>query len=230
MPATSCPVCGYTYDASLLFCGNCGASNPQAQRIRQIEQLLADGAELASPVPPSGTPPVQGDAADRAPALRTGKAFFRRIPKRLLIWLALAAVLLVALITAAGRIRRAGLGYHASPESLFTGFQKAMEDDDSDLISELFLPGQVDPYDADAVLILDELYMGDDQKLFLGVTEFTLLDIVMGEKGMTAYIIADTKFYSPSSSNPSYETYTITLMANKRDGKWYLNDAGSFFR
>ena len=51
-----CPQCGHEYDASLLFCGKCGAPNQQAQRIQQIEHLLASAAFRHAPIRPGVFP------------------------------------------------------------------------------------------------------------------------------------------------------------------------------
>lgn len=248
MPTYRCPKCGHEYDAGLLFCGNCGTPNNPAQRIHQIEQMLQGEAAPPAPAnpplsgvaapapeayapsgavpPPSGAPSiVLQDVAARKPAAEPEAAPVKKNPNRLIKWIALAVAAILVIVGAAGLIRQTLLGYHASPERLFAGFRKALEEEDGELMMELIQPEQVEQYTFDESTILDQIYIPDG--------ELKLLDVMEGKKGKVAYIFVtfreDTTSYSNYLSSNLYRM-SLTLTACKQDGKWYLNYTTTFFR
>lgn len=245
MSTYRCQNCGHEFDAGLLFCGKCGAPNQTAQRIHQIEQMLqgepapppgppkpasAVYPPVPSPaeaVPPPPSPPsiVLQDMAAREPGKGPAEPAKPAIknPKRLIKWIALAVAALLMVVGVTSLVRQVLLGYHASPERLFAGFRRALEEEDGELMLDLILPEQVEQYTFDESTVLDQIYIPDG--------ELELLDVMEGKRGKSAYIfVIFQEEYTPSlSSYAAFGSYTLTLMVCKQDGKWYLNYTTSFF-
>ncbi len=150
----------------------------------------------------------------------SGGTAVKKDPNRLLRWIALAVVGLLALVGIIALVRQAMLGSHGSPERLFAAYQSALEDDDGERLLDLILPDQVERYGLDETTILQNMASADN--------ELEFQDVIVGDKGKIATLFIRTSYTnSVSSSQTQKLTYTFTIMARKEKGKWYLDIANS---
>ncbi len=160
----------------------------------------------APPMPPAGAPTFyMQEATKPAPARRVGRRFFGKISMQLVKWGAFAVAAVLLLTVAITGIRYALLGYHASPERLFSGLVKAVEEEDEDLLLSLVSP-ELTEGSFDESSILARYSEGD----------LRLLDIMMGQKGNMAVLYIYTGEYGTVSA------IAYSILAVKEDGKWYF--------
>lgn len=156
-------------------------------------------------VPPAGAPAFSMQDAKPAPVRRAGRQFLGKISVKLVKWVVFALAAVVILIVAVTGIRYALLGYHASPERLFAGLAKAVEEEDEDLLLSLVSPEWAE--------------IGFDESSFVerfAGSELVLYDVMMGEKGNIAMV-----YYAFDEDEREY-AFAQAFYAVKLDGKWYL--------
>ena len=156
---------------------------------------------FASPAPVvesigTGAPPVHVRVAQRLRGVKRRNWLILGVA---VLFLILVLVLLISLT------RGLLLGYHASPERVFNGLQKAIDNQDADLYRSLFLTKD----SQNAYVVVPSNLPSEE-------TRFELVDVIMGNHGK--YAIAMVKYDQDETQGP----YTISIPLVKVDGKWYV--------
>ncbi len=238
-----CPQCATLYDANPTGCPHCGLPGGGEERRQHIEQLLdsmsqtpgggspirSDPASLAFSgirpnvpgAPPAGLqweePPDKPDAGAKPDAVRSG---------RLAAVLVGGFLLLIAIVIALAFALRAALGYRATPETLFAGLQQAMEEGDTRLYLELISPNGTN---VDELL---ESIESANSSYFLDMRNYSLIynDVILGESGDTALVVATLHFELSQDMDSSYgyprDSKTVLLLC-RENGRWYLDSSYS---
>ena len=202
------------------------AANPLTPRV-------STGAPVAG-MAPTGGGPIGGEAAAATVPGKEAPATAKRgLSRKQILVLSLSCLAgLIILILAAGTIRTAIGGYNSSPDKLAQGLLKSIRDQDIELLLTL-----TDESGRKYLEAYTDITSSSPNSSWSTTTsapfpyEFTLQDILKGERDGFAIIVIHMQNTAPTTmsdiygSDPYgyYSTPNIMLMASKKDGKWYLD-------